>query len=87
MKVIVNIECRLGEEAVLDHMTYMLNTLCVNTKDITYSKVYNDSYFYIIDNVNKEIYKDTINSIIEHFNKLYAKGKIYYFYMGEYKPR
>lgn len=84
MKVILNIEYPPGMDMSSKHITVVREFLKGKVEDTKLEKRYNGAWFWTIDNVDNQVYLNSINKIMEYFTDLYNKGFIQWFYIGEY---
>ena len=84
MNIIINVEVskKIGDADLC--IEYILAELVKNRSSILISNQYDNSFFWVISDVDKIVYLDSIVRISKKFNDLYSKGAIYYFYIGEY---
>lgn len=84
MNLIVNIECAFGLPAPDKYIKFLINELDIrNNTDIQLCKKYQGSWFWLLTNINKEVYESKTKDIAMYFNDLHNKGYVQYFYIGE----
>ena len=82
VKLIVNVEVGYGLSIPEEYIDEICNKLEVDADNKHLVNQYNDSYYWIVDDVDVNKYNDGIDNIQKYVMSLYTKGLIQYFYIG-----
>ena len=83
MRIIVNIESSFGLPAPDRYLKYLEGLLSVDSDACHLYGKLNNSWYWVINGVDRKEYDNNVSSITDKFSKLYKQGYIQYFYVGE----
>lgn len=82
VRLVVNIEGNYGLSTPEQYIEHIRDVLGVDSDKVKIVNKYNDSYYWIIDDVDVSIYNDRVDELQKYYMGLHTKGLIHYFYMS-----
>ncbi len=83
MKLLVNIECPLGLKTPEYYISIISERLGVDKKDEWLCDDSGESWYWILSNVDRNLYLSEYDNISMEFLSLIEKGLVRYFYIGK----